>query len=138
MPFQVFEIADGRVLVDHDGLGIVLHGGRDSDQGKAIRIPVEDLVTGAQAEVGVAGGHHLRRAAVLRQGKHCDVETLGFVVAEHLRCKETALLGLRIPIELQFHRCKAALGDRGLGATAGQSESKSDRERNGGKGDGFV
>ena len=42
--FEILEIVDGRVLVNHDGLRIVLHGGGHGEQGQSIGIPFENLV----------------------------------------------------------------------------------------------
>ena len=62
------------------------------------------------------------------QGQDGDVESLGFVVAERLRCEETAVLGLRIPVELQAHRSEAVFC-LGLLAAASVEECNRDGER---------
>ena len=82
MAFEVLEVVDGRVLVDHDGLRIVLHSGGNSDQWKPVGVPLKDLVAGTKAEVGLAAGYLLGHAAVLRQGQKGDLESLCLVVAE--------------------------------------------------------
>ncbi len=105
--FEIVEVVDGRVCVDHDGLGVVLHGGGDGDERQAIGVPLEDLVAGAEADVGLAGGDELRDAAVLGQRQQGDVEAFGFVVAEHLRGEEAAMLRLGVPVELQADRGEA-------------------------------
>ncbi len=55
LTLKVLEAVNGRVLVNHDGLRVVLHGGGHGQHGKAVRIPRKDLVTGAKANVGLAG-----------------------------------------------------------------------------------
>ncbi len=123
--FEVVEVVDRRILVDHDGLRIVLHGGGDGDQRKAVGVPLKDLVAGAEAEVGLAAGHLLGRAAVLRQGKNGHVEAFGLVVAEKLRGEEAAMLGLRIPVELQAHGREAAAAELAwLAVATGHQQSK--------------
>ena len=108
--------------MDHDGLGIVLHGCGDGDDGKAVGIPFENGVTGAEAEVCLAGGDKLDGAAVLGQWQEGYVEALGFVIAQELGGEKAAVLGLGVPIELEAHRGEAVVGCRLIAVTAGDDE----------------
>ncbi len=49
--FEVGEGLDRRIFVNHDSLGIVLHGCADGHERQAVGDSFEDLIAGAEAEV---------------------------------------------------------------------------------------
>lgn len=107
MTFQVFEVLDWRILVNHNCLRIVLHGGRYGNHGQAARIPGNNLVARSQPNIRFARSHKLSNASVLRQRHDRHIETFGLIVAK-IECRiESTVFRLRVPIKLQPDRSES-------------------------------
>jgi hypothetical protein len=62
--FEIGEGVDRGILVHHECLRVMLHGGADRNQGHAVRDSLEDFVGRGETEVHVAVGDRRQAAAV--------------------------------------------------------------------------
>jgi hypothetical protein len=98
---EIGEVVDGGVGVDHDGLGVSLHGGSDGYEWKPLGDGDEDSVGGGHGEVGTTAGDELVADHERPAGSDGDVQTLLLVVALEEGGVKAAVLGLRVPVGLE-------------------------------------
>ncbi len=98
---EVGEGADGRVLVNHNPLGVALHGGGYGYERLAVGHRLQGPIRRSHTKLCRAHRHLLFDDRIRTARLDGNVESLFLVISLGQCSVETTMLGLRVPVRLQ-------------------------------------